>query len=477
MKFTELNLHPDLLKGIEDAGFTSLMPVQEETLKHSLEGKDVAVQSQTGSGKTAAFLITIFQHFQDSKSTRSKKALIVTPTRELALQIEEEAKLLGGHLKLTIGCFYGGVGYHQQEKLIKEGVDIIVGTPGRLLDFNGQKKLNFKDIGFLVIDEADRMFDMGFLPDIRKIIRKATSHHSRQTMLFSATLDYETRQLAREFMNNAVSVQIRPEEIAVDRITQVMYHVNSKEKINLILGILKKEQPKNALIFTNMKHDTVEIANHLNYNGFKCLHISGDLTQKKRISVLEKFKSGETPFLVATDVAARGLHIDDLEMIINYDLPGDCENYVHRIGRTARAGKSGKAITLACERYIYNLEAIEAFLTKKIPVEFADDELFLKSKSQGLRFGNRKKTRGDSRKRKPTSAGKKTGSYKKKSLTDDRKRRRSQPDDPKTGKKSGQKVSQKTQKKKVFRPSKATAEERLEYYKKKYNEHFDIQSQ
>jgi ATP-dependent RNA helicase RhlB len=477
MKFTELNLHPALLKGIEDAGFTTLMPVQEETLKHSLEGKDVAVQSQTGSGKTAAFLITIFQHFQNNNSSRPNKALIVTPTRELALQIEEEAKLLGGHLNLTIGCFYGGVGYYQQEALIKKGVDIIVGTPGRLLDFNGQKKLNFKDIGFLVIDEADRMFDMGFLPDIRRIIRKATSDHSRQTMLFSATLDYETRQIAREFMNQAVSVQIRPEEIAVDRITQVMYHVNSKEKINLVLGILKKEQPKNALIFTNMKQDTVEIANHLVHNGFKCLHISGDLTQKKRISVLEKFKSGETPFLVATDVAARGLHIDDLEMIINYDLPGDCENYVHRIGRTARAGKSGKAITLACERYIFNLEAIESFLTKKIPVEFADDELFPKSKSEGLRFSSRRKSRDETRKKKPYSSRKKNGSYQKKNQSGDNKKRRALTEDPKTGKKSGPKINQKTQKKKPFNPSKATAEERLAYYKKKYNEHFDIQSQ
>jgi ATP-dependent RNA helicase RhlB len=477
MNFTELNLHQDILNGIDDAGFTSLMPVQEETLKHSLTGNDVAVQSQTGTGKTAAFLITIFHHFKNEKTTKNKKALIVTPTRELALQIEKEAKLLGGHLNLTIGCFYGGVGYYQQEKLIKQGVDVIIGTPGRLLDFNYQKKLSFDNIGFLVIDEADRMFDMGFLPDIRKIIRNSSSRNSRQTMLFSATLDNETRHIAKEFMNRPVPVRIRPEEIAVNRITQVLYHVSNKEKINLTLGILKKENPRNALIFTNMKQDTVQIANHLNYNGFKCLHISGDLPQKKRISVLEQFKAGEIPFLVATDVAARGLHIDDLEMIINYDLPGDCENYVHRIGRTARAGKSGKAITLACEKYIYNLEAIEAFLNKKIPVEFASDEMFPKSKSEGLRFGNTRKPRRDSQNKKPYSAGKKTRTLRKKSLPANDEKRKDHPGDQGSRKKFGPKTRGNISKKNQTIPPKATVEERLAYYKKKYKEHFNIQSQ
>ncbi len=474
MNFNELNLDEKLLNGIADAGFTTLMPVQEETLAHSLQGKDVSVQSQTGTGKTAAFLITIFQHFQNGGNSRSKQALIVTPTRELAIQIEEEAKLLGGHLNLTIGCFYGGVGYFQQEKLLKQGVDLIVGTPGRLLDFNSQKKLSFKNIGFLVIDEADRMLDMGFFPDIEKIVRRSSSRDKRQTMLFSATLDSRTRELARDFMNRPVSIRIRPDEITVDKVTQVLYHVSNREKINLVLGILKKDMPRNVLIFTNMKRDAEIVAKHLDHNGFECLHISGDLTQNKRLSVLEKFKSGKVPILVATDVAARGLHIDDLEMIINYDLPGDCENYVHRIGRTARAGKSGKAVTLACEKYIYNLEPIETFLNMKIPVAFAADEMYPTSTSQGIRFGLEKGERG----RRAQSAG---SSRKKRTDWPKRKESRKKPDKGKSfvanpkEKGNGNKKRKSSKKRSPQTPG-SSLQDRVAYYKKKYGENFDVQS-
>jgi ATP-dependent RNA helicase RhlB len=458
MKFTELSLPEDIQRGIRDAGFSDLMPVQEETLKQSLKGKDVAVQSQTGTGKTAAFLITIFYHFLNKNSGKNRKALIVTPTRELAIQIEQDAKLLGKHLNLSIGSFYGGVGYFQQEKLLKQGTDMIIGTPGRLLDFNDQRKVSFKDIGFLVIDEADRMFDMGFLPDIRKIIRRSSSRSERQTMLFSATLDIKTSELAREFMNDPVSVRIRPQDVTVDKITQVMYHVSRKEKINFLLGVLKKEAPKNALIFTNMKLDTVQVAGHLNYNGYRCQHISGDLNQKKRLSALEKFKSGEVPFLVATDVAARGLHIEDLEMIINYDLPGDSENYVHRIGRTARAGKSGKAITIACDKYIPNLDAIETFLNCKIPVEFAPDDMFLPSLSQGMRFDDKGNPRLHSRAKIRFSKSKKIErSFKK-------------------GKASLKRPSN-SQRRKKPEPPRHPLSDRLDYYKRKYGENFIVKPQ
>lgn len=467
MDFNQLDLHRNVLKGIEDAGFTRLMPVQEETFRHSLKGRDVSVQSQTGTGKTAAFLITIFQHFQTPETAKNKKALIVTPTRELAIQIENDAKLLGGHLSLTIGSFYGGVGYHHQEKLIKKGVDIIIGTPGRLLDFTYQKKLNFKNIGFLVIDEADRMFDMGFLPDIRKIFRNASPRSERQTMLFSATLGIETRQLASQFMNQPVSIQIHPEEVTVKNVSQIMYHVNSREKINLILGILQKEAPNNALIFTNMKRDTEKVARQLEKNGFNCMHISGDLNQKKRLAVLEKFKSGQIPFLVATDVAARGLHIDDLELIINYDLPGDCENYVHRIGRTARAGKSGKAITLACEKYIYNLEAIESFMNMKIPVDFADDGMFLKNRAKDIRF--RERTRKDRSSR--SHSGKRTSGPGKER---DHGRRRSSKGryDPNKPRQPGKKPNGKETKRYKDKLKNMTLDERLALYGRKYGESF-----
>ncbi len=412
MKFSELNLHENLLKGIEEAEFTTLMPVQEQTFVHSLKGKDVSVQSQTGTGKTAAFLITIFQHFLAPVNDKNKKALILAPTRELAVQIETDARLLGKYVGMAIGAFYGGIGYHQQEKLLDKGVDLIVGTPGRLLDFNSKGRLDFRDLGFVVIDEADRMFDMGFYPDIRRIMRNTSDLSKRQTMLFSATLDSRTRGISSEFMDRPVKVEIEPEQITVDKITQRLYHVSQREKLNLLLGIFKKEMPANALVFTNTKDAAAQVAKHLEYNGYKCLHLSGDLPQNKRLKVIEQFKDGQLPFLVATDVAARGLHIDDLELIVNYDLPNDCENYVHRIGRTARAGKSGVAVSLACEDYVYNLEAIESYIGTKIPIVYADDFLFEESKSEGMTFEVRKKRSADGggKRRKQTSRPKSGGS-------------------------------------------------------------------
>jgi ATP-dependent RNA helicase RhlB len=480
MKFADLNLNDKLMKGIEEAGFTTLMPVQEETLVHTLKGRDAYVQSQTGTGKTAAFLITIFHSFLSENDPRKKKsALIVAPTRELALQIEKEAKVLGHHLDFKIGCFYGGVGYNTQERLLKEGVNVIVGTPGRLLDFHQKRKLDFSRINILVIDEADRMFDMGFLPDIRRILDSVTRGSVGQAMLFSATLDAATRSIAREYMKNPAKIEIMPEQVTVDTITQLLYHVGEQEKMNLMLGILKKELPRNALIFTNMKHEADRVARHLEHNGYKCQHISGDLPQSKRMRVIDNFKAGNLPFLVATDVAARGLHIDDLELIINYDLPGDCENYVHRIGRTARAGKSGKAISLACEKYIYNLEAIEEFLGMKIPVAYADDDLYLEDKAEGMtihkpmrrgRGGRDKKSHGKSssrsktRSRKPAAKEKTAPTTKKHAKGESKKRPHKEPADFRHPSKKKTKRSQKA----------TTLEDRLEYYKKKYGDNFKV---
>jgi len=385
MNFEQLQLKPELLRGIRDMGFTELTPVQEKTLGFSLAGRDVAVQSQTGTGKTAAFLITIFQR-QQAVAAAWRKALIIAPTRELAVQIEAEAKLIGRHLNLKVGCFYGGVGYNRQEALLKRGVDIMVGTPGRLLDLEQKGTLSMRNIGFLVIDEADRLFDMGFLPDIRKILRRVPALQYRQTMLFSATLSAPALQIAREYMNQPEKISLTPENMTVDTITQELYHVGSREKVNLLLGILKKENPKSVLIFTNMKHDAERLSRRLELNGYPNEFLTGDLAQSRRLRIIDDFKSGKVLFLVATDVAARGLHIEDLDMVVNYDLPGESENYVHRIGRTARAGKSGKAVTLACEKYIANLEGIETLINMKIPVVFPEDEMFLRDKSRGLIF-------------------------------------------------------------------------------------------
>jgi ATP-dependent RNA helicase RhlB len=386
MKFTELNLHEKLLKGIEGAGFIDCMPVQAKTLAQTLNGRDLAVQSQTGTGKTAAFLISIFQPILERSSNQQKKALIIAPTRELAVQIEKEARLLGRYLNVKVGCFFGGVRYASQEKSLREGVDIIIGTPGRLLDFGQQGKLDFMQMGILIIDEADRLFDMGFLPDIRRMLRKMPAYNARLTMLFSATLDYRCKELAWEFMNAPVEIEITPEQITVENIEQKLYHVSAHEKMKLLLGILKKEVPGNTLIFTNTKQAAHEVANRLKRNGYDCQYIMGDLPQKQRLKIIDGVKSGSIKFLVATEVAARGLHIDDLELVINYDLPVHSENYVHRIGRTARAGKPGKAISLACENYVCGLEGIEAFTNMKIPVEWADDDLYKEDKSAGMRF-------------------------------------------------------------------------------------------
>jgi len=393
MKFSELNLHQDLMLGIEEAGFTDCLPVQERTYEHTLKGKDVMVQSQTGSGKTAAFLVSIYQLFTEDSYKYQKRALIIAPTRELAVQIEDEAKILGVRLPFRTGCFYGGVGYEQQEHLLQKGVDIVIGTPGRLIDFNQSRKLNFGDIGILIIDEADRLFDMGFLPDIRRMVKKMPDINHRQTMLFSATLTGRVRELAMEYMNDPVEIEVAPEQVTVDTVTQCLYHVARNEKLSLLLGLMKKENPSSALIFTNMKTTAVRVARQLEHNGFGCEYIIGDLPQKQRLKIINAMKSGKIHILVATDVAARGLHINDLDLVVNYDLPADPEAYVHRIGRTARAGKKGKAITLVCERYVYGLEAIESLINMKIPVGWAEEAEYVEDKSAGMRMHDEKRER------------------------------------------------------------------------------------
>lgn len=387
MKFTERALHGDIHKGIKKAGFTTILPVQKQTFKHTLDNqRDVCVQSQTGTGKTAAFLISVFQLLLTHEFLKKKKALIVVPTRELAVQITKEAQLLGHYLDLRIGCFYGGIGFAKQEALLREGVDILIGTPGRLLDFSQQRKLDFRKIGILIIDEADRLFDMGFLPDIRRMLKKMPPYTERRTMLFSATLDSRVKELAWEYMNEPAKIEITPEQVTVENVCQELYHVEQCEKMRLLLGILKKENPENVLIFTNTKHMAYEVSQRLAYNGYDCRYIMGDLPQKKRLQVIEGIKSGKIKYLVATEVAARGLHIDDLNLVVNYDLPTECESYVHRIGRTARVGKSGKAITFACDKYVYGLEAIESYTNMKIPVLWADDDMFMQDKSAGITF-------------------------------------------------------------------------------------------
>ena len=387
MKFEEFNLHEDIMRGINEAGFEEAMPAQERTFNAVLNGKDVTVQSQTGTGKTAAFLISIYQLFT-ADMVENKKALIVVPTRELAVQIEEEAEMLGAHLPYKTVSIYGGVGYKKQLEKLEQGADLIVGTPGRLLDLEKSNHIDYKQFGVLVIDEADRLFDMGFFPDLRKMLRKLVDPTKRRTMLFSATLNTRVLNLAWDQMNEYEEIKIEPEKVTVEEITQELYHVALHEKTRLLLGILKKEKFENAVIFCNTKNKVAEISKRLEVNGYKTMFLMGDLPQKKRLAVINKVKAGELDILVATDVAARGLHVDDLDLVINFDLPEDYENYVHRIGRTARAGKTGKAISLACEKYVYHLPSIESFIGDKISVMIADETMFADDASAGMRFRN-----------------------------------------------------------------------------------------
>ncbi|HEU0264883.1 MAG TPA: DEAD/DEAH box helicase [Geobacterales bacterium] len=380
MKFTELDIPEQVLKAIAEAGFTGCTTIQEQALPIALQGKDVAGQAQTGTGKTAAFLIALFTRLlkqERHEKGHDPRALILAPTRELVVQIEQDAQLLGKYTGFNIQAIYGGVDYMKQRDALKEGADVVIGTPGRLIDYLKQKVYSLKSIEALVIDEADRMFDMGFIADLRFILRRLSPYDQRQNMMFSATLNTRVMELAYEFMNVPVKVSVTPEQMTAERVEQVLYHVGRKEKFPLLLGLLRREGMQRTMIFVNTKREAEYLVDRLNANDFPCRVISGDVEQRKRMKILEDFKDGTLPILIATDVASRGLHIDGVSHVINYDLPQDAEDYVHRIGRTARAGAEGKAISIADEDGAFHLEAIHEYIKDKITVEWAEDDLLV----------------------------------------------------------------------------------------------------
>ena len=388
MEFTEFGLDERLLKGIEEAGYVSCTPVQEQVIKASkteegAKGPDLYVQSQTGTGKTCAYLVAVIGEMLKEQNA-GKKCLILAPTRELAVQIEEEAKVLVGTSGLKAFSVYGGVGYEKQIAALKKGVDIVIGTPGRVIDLNEGGNLDLSNAHFCVIDEADRMFDMGFYDDLRKILKCLPEAENRQTMLFSATLNTYVKNLAWEYTRDPIEITIEAENITVSEIQQELLHVSSDEKMKLLVGILKHENPESAIIFCNTKRSCEVIAKRLVINEIQAEFMIGDLPQSKRLQILKKFKAGEIKILVATDVAARGIDVDDLAMVINYDLPVEAENYVHRIGRTARAGKTGKAYTFCSEQDVYNLPAIERYIEMQIPATVAYPEQMEEDKSAGM---------------------------------------------------------------------------------------------
>ena len=387
MDFVEFGLDERLAKGIENAGYVTCTPVQEQVIKASktegAKGPDLYVQSQTGTGKTCAYLVAVIEGMLREQNA-GKKCLILAPTRELAVQIEEEAKVLVGSSGLKPFAVYGGVGYEKQIAMLKKGVDIVIGTPGRVIDLNEGGNLDLANACFCVIDEADRMFDMGFYDDLRKILKCLPEAETRQTMLFSATLNTYVKNLAWEYTRDPVEITIEAENITVSEIKQELLHVSSDEKMKLLVGILKHENPESAIIFCNTKRSCEVVAKRLVINELPAEFMIGDLPQSKRLAILKKFKAGEIKILVATDVAARGIDVDDLAMVINYDLPIEAENYVHRIGRTARAGKSGKAYTFCSEQDVYNLPAIERYIEMSIPATVAYPDQMEEDKSSGM---------------------------------------------------------------------------------------------
>ncbi|HYA32219.1 MAG TPA: DEAD/DEAH box helicase [Thermodesulfovibrionales bacterium] len=378
MRFEELDIPEKVLEGIRAAGFFQCTPVQELTLPVALQGRDIAAQAQTGTGKTAAFLVAVFSrmHMIPSPGHRpSPRALVIAPTRELVVQIEAEAKVLGDPAGFRIMSVYGGVDYLKQRDQLARGTDMLVGTPGRLIDYLRQEVYSLKKTQFLVIDEADRLFDMGFISDVRFLLRRMSPYKHRQSMLFSATLSHRVLELGYEHMNNPELFKVSPGQVTVERVEQEIYHVGRAEKFGLLLGILRRDRDGRYLIFCNRKSTADRVNDLLNANGFVSAALTGDLPQNKRLKVLSQFREGGLQVLVATDVASRGLHIEGTTHVINFELPEDVEDYVHRIGRTARAGAGGKAISLACEDYVFSLPDIEEYIRQKIPVAPVTEEM------------------------------------------------------------------------------------------------------
>ena len=378
MAFSTLDLKPEVQEGLRNAGFTHATPIQALTLPPALEGKDVAGQAQTGTGKTAAFLLTIFQRLLESprdEPGRHPRALVLAPTRELALQIHKDALLLGGDSGLRFGLAYGGVDYEKQRNVLQEGVDVLIGTPGRIIDYFKQKVFNLQHIDVMVLDEADRMFDLGFIKDIRYVLRRLPPLDERQCLMFSATLSHRVLELAYEHMNEPELLKVETEQVTADHVAQSVYYPANDEKLRLLVGLLQRIEDGRVMVFANTRAATDRVQRTLEANGVHAASISGAVPQKKRQSLLKRFHDGEIPVLVATDVAARGLHIPDVTHVINFDLPQDAPDYVHRIGRTARLGARGEAISFACENYAFHLPEIEDYIGYEIPVEQADAEL------------------------------------------------------------------------------------------------------
>lgn len=417
-RFSDFELHPKVLEALAEKGFEFCTPIQAKTLPLALDGNDVAGQAQTGTGKTIAFLAASFHHLlntptRENRPANNPRAVIVAPTRELVIQIHNDAEVLAQKTGLKLQVVYGGEGYDIQRERLKEGVDILVGTTGRLIDYFKQGVISLDDVQVMVLDEADRMFDLGFIKDIRYIMRRLPAADQRLNLLYSATLSYKVRELAYEHMNEPTHVHIEPERKTAEKIKEELFYPSNTDKMSLLLTLVEEEWPDKAIIFGNTKYGCEKIWGALAGEEHRVGLLTGDVPQRKRIKILEQFTSGALDFLVATDVAARGLHIPAVTHVFNYDLPDDAEDYVHRIGRTGRAGASGHAISFACEQYAINLPAIESYVAHEIPVTQYDPAALLDDikppkhmpRSRQMNQSSRTKGRGNNRGYKPRKPG------------------------------------------------------------------------
>lgn len=367
MNFTDLNLIEPIAKAIQEQGYTTPTPIQERSIPDILDGRDFLGCAQTGTGKTAAFSIPILQNLSKNKiHNKHIKALILTPTRELAIQIEENINAYGKYLPLKQLVIFGGVKQGNQEAALKKGVDILVATPGRLLDFIAQGVISLKNLEIFVLDEADRMLDMGFVHDVKRIIKLLPQ--KRQTLFFSATMPGEIQKLANSILNNPVKVEVTPVSSTADTIKQSVYFVEKENKLNLLTHILENDISDSVLVFSRTKHGADKIARKLQKDNISAEAIHGNKSQNARQNALNNFKSGKTRILVATDIAARGIDIDELKFVINFELSDVSETYVHRIGRTGRAGAEGTSISFVDGLDLLNLKNTEKLIGKKIPV-------------------------------------------------------------------------------------------------------------
>ena len=440
-RFEDMGLVPALLKGVREAGFEHCTPIQAQALPLALGGRDVAGQARTGTGKTAAFLIAAMDRVLRGVSPGGKptgkgdaaagsegegnpaaverapssggarsgplcrpRIFVVAPTRELAIQIHKDAVTIGRHTGLAMGVVYGGTGYDRQRCMIEEGLDILVGTPGRLIDYHRQRLYDLRSVEVFVLDEADRMFDLGFIRDIRYLFRRLRPPAQRLSFLFSATLSQRVLELAYEHMNNATLIDTRPpNRVVVDEVTQRLFHVGQEEKVPLLLGLLREPGVERAIVFVNTRRMADRLGGALEGNGYPAAVLSGDVPQRRRLSLLDRFHAGAVSVLVATDVAARGLHVPGVTHVFNFDLPQDPEDYVHRIGRTARVGAKGEAVSLACDRFVYSLEDIEELLGARIPSERVDESMLVEPRSSALPPKNRR--RAGQREKRPRGGG------------------------------------------------------------------------